>query len=105
MSYDTFRVLAKAARTARTEATALALLRHYAESGCATYPADSKLFLELWPGGNPPGFVLQPYTLGNQSHTVQATRTCDGCGVSVPENEHCGQDGQYLCPDCYEVMA
>jgi hypothetical protein len=28
-------------------------------------------------------------------------RPCDECGVDVPEDEHCGATGRYLCPDCY----
>ena len=32
---------------------------------------------------------------------VTVSRPCDACGVDVPTDEHCGDDGQYLCPDCY----
>ena len=26
---------------------------------------------------------------------------CDECGTDVPHAEHLGNDGEYLCPDCY----
>jgi len=29
---------------------------------------------------------------------------CDNCGVSVPEEEHCGTDKSYVCPDCYNPL-
>ena len=53
----------------RTEASALALLADYAETGCATYPEDSSLFRALWPDENPPGFTLHTYHHMN-THTV-----------------------------------
>ena len=37
----------------------------------------------------------------DDSMNVTVTRPCDACEVDVPTNEHCGDDGQYLCPDCY----
>ena len=37
----------------------------------------------------------------DDSMNVTVTRPCDACGVDVPTNEHSGDDGQYLCPDCY----
>lgn len=70
MNYQRFTVLAKRARATRTKEDALALLADYAESECATYPADSELFWELWPNANPPGFVLHPYHHLN-THTVR----------------------------------
>ena len=27
---------------------------------------------------------------------------CERCETMVPEDEHCGEDGEYYCPDCYE---
>tara|TARA_R100001163_G_scaffold64272_1_gene58130 strand:+ start:574 stop:1017 length:444 start_codon:yes stop_codon:yes gene_type:complete len=37
----------------------------------------------------------------DDSMNVTVIRPCDACEVDVPTNEHCGDDGQYLCPDCY----
>ena len=58
MTHDTFILIAQTARELRTEAATYALLEAYAQNGCATYPADSELFRELWPHENTPGFVL-----------------------------------------------
>jgi len=33
--------------------------------------------------------------------SVSVSRPCDACGVMVPTDEYCGDEGQYLCPDCY----
>ena len=76
MTNDNFKLIAKTAHELRTEAAAYTLLEAYARSGCATYPADSELFRELWPDENPPGFVLtkaDAYILFNaveHTHTV-----------------------------------
>jgi len=32
---------------------------------------------------------------------VTVSRPCESCGVMVPTDEYCGDEGQYLCPDCY----
>ena len=37
----------------------------------------------------------------NDAMNVIVSRPCDACDVMVPTDEHCGDDGQYLCPDCY----
>ena len=37
----------------------------------------------------------------DDSMNVTVTRPCDACGVMVPNDEYCGDEGQYLCPDCY----
>ena len=37
----------------------------------------------------------------DDSLNVTITKPCDACEVDVPINDHCGEDGQYLCPDCY----
>jgi len=37
----------------------------------------------------------------DDSMNVTVTRPCDACEVDVPTNEHSGDDGEYLCPDCY----
>ena len=37
----------------------------------------------------------------DDSMNVTVTRPCDTCEVDVPTNEHSGDDGEYLCPDCY----
>ena len=69
-TYSEFKTISRRAWTERTEEAALALLAHYAESKCATYPTCSKLFREVWPDENPPGFILHPYTHLN-THTVE----------------------------------
>ena len=71
MTPNNFRLIAQTARELRTEAATYTLLDAYARNGCATYPTDSALFLELWPDGQVPGYVLTTYHshYGN-SHTV-----------------------------------
>ena len=32
---------------------------------------------------------------------VTVSRPCESCGVMVPTDEYCGEDGKYLCFDCY----
>ena len=62
MTPDNFKLIAKTAHRLRTEAATYTLLDAYARNQCATYPVDSALFLELWPDGQVPGFVLTRYT-------------------------------------------
>ena len=72
MNYQRFTAIAKRARATRTKEDALVLLADYAESKCATYPADSELFREHWPNDDPPGFVLYQYTTTQgHCHTVR----------------------------------
>ena len=69
-NWNQFRAVCENARTKRTVEATLPLLGWYADTKCATYPADSQLFRELWPNEKPPGFVLTPYAHMN-THTVR----------------------------------
>ena len=33
--------------------------------------------------------------------TANVSYECDACGEWTHTDDHCGDDGQYLCPDCY----
>ena len=33
--------------------------------------------------------------------TVHVSYQCDSCSEWTHTDDHCGDDGQYLCPDCY----
>ena len=72
MTTINFKLIAKTARELRTEAATYTLLDAYARNECATYPVDSALFMELWPDGQVPGFVLTRYTHDRHAdtHTV-----------------------------------
>ena len=37
----------------------------------------------------------------DDSGTVHVSYQCDSCSDWVHTDDHCGDDGQYLCPDCY----
>ena len=37
----------------------------------------------------------------SQVHWEWTRPSCDKCGVAVPESDSHGEDGEYLCPDCY----
>ena len=37
----------------------------------------------------------------DDSGAAHVSHQCDSCSVWVRTDEHCGDDGQYLCPDCY----
>ena len=41
--------------------------------------------------------------LTEESNKSDGTAPCDKCGVAVPERDFCGDDGEYLCPDCYDT--
>jgi len=41
--------------------------------------------------------------LVEESDKSDGTAPCDKCGVAVPERDFCGDDGEYLCPDCYDT--
>jgi len=70
MDFPRFMIIAKTAREERTVSAALVLLGEYARNKCATYPADSRLFRELWPNEDPPGFTLHDYHYLN-THVVR----------------------------------
>ena len=37
----------------------------------------------------------------DDSGTVHVSYQCDSCSEWTHTDDHCGDDGQYLCPDCY----
>ena len=37
----------------------------------------------------------------DDSGTVHVSYECDSCSAWTHTDDHCGDDGQYLCPDCY----
>lgn len=39
----------------------------------------------------------------NDSGTVHVSYQCDACSEWVHTDDHCGDGGQYLCPDCYST--
>tara|TARA_R110001583_G_scaffold13263_6_gene57464 strand:- start:8616 stop:9011 length:396 start_codon:yes stop_codon:yes gene_type:complete len=41
--------------------------------------------------------------LTEESDKSDGTAPCDKCGVAVRERDFCGDDGEYLCPDCYDT--
>lgn len=63
-----FRTVADTARETRTESDAMKLVEEYAAMGCAVYPTDVALFLELW-GGPPPGWTWDRYERGHGGFT------------------------------------
>ena len=85
MNHETFQLIAQTARELRTEAATYTLLEAYASSGCATYPVDSALFLELWPDGQVPGYVLTTALWeGMNTHTVAYAEVDDASDAHTP---------------------
>jgi hypothetical protein len=103
MTHDTFKLIAKTARELRTEAATYTLLDAYARNQCATYPVDSALFMELWPYGNPPGYVLTRYSAGNMNvhtHTVAYDMADGASNTHAPGPWTCslaGTDAGKVC--------
>jgi len=84
MTHDDFKLIAQTARELRTEAATYTLLEAYASSGCATYPVDSALFLELWPDGQVPGYVLTTALWeGMNTHTVAYDMADDANAITI----------------------
>jgi len=38
-----------------------------------------------------------------ESGKSDGTAPCDKCGVAVRERDFCGDEGEFLCPDCYDT--
>ena len=42
-------------------------------------------------------------SLAEESGKSNGTAPCDKCGVAVRERDFCGDEGEFLCPDCYDT--